>query len=268
MLRLILALLLLAVVKVACASSTLTIDGKAIEYEVKGDGPIPVLFDAGALMGMAGWDSVWEQLPSNITAIRFSRLGEGESDACTGKRSRQDYVAEVDKVLTALDIERPFVYVGHSFGGITARQFSAAHRGEVSAMLLLDPYNPHDVDILKQLDPVDGPRQIQAVKQADYEAGAGKWCFLDIIWDKTESLGYEAIGDLPVTLIAAAKVPAEPRNLFESAEGRKLWGQYQSDWVQAFPRGRAVLAEQSSHYVQDDVPELVVEELKRLLQRL
>ena len=61
------------------AESFIDINGSKLEYEIKGKGKgkLWVLFDAGALTGMAGWDAVWKGLPNDITAIRFSRLGEG-----------------------------------------------------------------------------------------------------------------------------------------------------------------------------------------------
>lgn len=63
----------------AGASSMIEVDGGRIEYEIKAGGDTVVLFDAGALSGMEGWDSIWSDLPEEITAVRFSRLGEGNS---------------------------------------------------------------------------------------------------------------------------------------------------------------------------------------------
>lgn len=76
----------------AGASSMVELDGGFIEYEIKEGGDTIVLFDAGALSGMSGWDPIWNDLPTDITAIRFSRLGEGNSGLCTGQRSNADYV--------------------------------------------------------------------------------------------------------------------------------------------------------------------------------
>ncbi|MDV6315733.1 alpha/beta hydrolase [Idiomarina sp. HP20-50] len=250
------------------AGSMLEVDGNSIEYEVKKGGDVVVLFDAGALSGMAGWNSIWDDLPAEITAIRFSRLGEGNSDACSGQRSTSDYVNEVDQLLSELNIERPIVYVSHSLGGITARNFAAQHKGDVSALLMIDPANPRDVDIVTQLDPSGGQAEIEAMKKNDYAMGDGKWCFLDVIWDKSQSAGFSDIGDIPVTLIAGVKVPEQPSSVFESEQGRLLWGQYQSEWVNQFPKGKAVLTNNSGHFVQDEEPELVLDELVKLLNRL
>lgn len=250
------------------AGTMLEIDGGHIEYEVKKGGDLIVLFDAGAVSGMAGWNSIWEDLPAEITAIRFSRLGEGNSTSCTGQRTSSDYVKEVNQVLSALNVERPIVYVSHSLGGITARNFASQYSDDVAAMLMIDPANPRDVDIVTQLNPSNGQEEIEAIKKNDYEMGDGKWCFLDVIWDKSQAAGFPDIGDIPVILIAGVKVPEQPSNSFETEQGRRLWGQYQSEWVNQFPQGKAVLARNSGHFVQDDEPDLVLKELKELLNRL
>jgi pimeloyl-ACP methyl ester carboxylesterase len=249
------------------AASMIDVRGGRIEYEVKQGGDIVVLFDAGALSGMAGWDAIWADLPLEITAIRFSRLGEGNSDPCTRQRTATDNVKEVEQLLAALKIDTSIIYVSHSLGAVTARHFAAQHQGKVAAMLMVDPENPRDVDIVKQLNTSGGKAEIEAIKKNDYVMGKGKWCFLDLIWDKTPALGFSEIGDIPVTLIAGVKVPEKPSSIFESAEGRKLWGQYQSEWVQRFPQGKAVLTTNSGHFIQDDEPELVLKELKSLLNK-
>lgn len=249
------------------AVSMVNIGGGRVEYEVKEGGDVVVLFDAGALSGMAGWDAIWANLPLSITAIRFSRLGEGNSDPCTGQRTAADNVKEVEQLLAALRIEKPIIYVSHSLGALTARHYAAKHRGNVKAMLLVDPENPRDVDIIKQLNPAGGKVEIEAIKKNDYAMGKGKWCFLDLIWDKTPALGFSEIGDIPVTLIAGVKVPEKPASVFDTVEGRKLWADFQREWVEHFPQGKAVMTIHSGHFVQDDEPELVLRELVNLLNK-
>lgn len=55
---------------------------------------------------------------------------------------------------------------------------------------MLDPANPHDVDIVSELNPSGGHQEIEAIKKNDYAMGADKWCFLDVIWDKSLIPGF------------------------------------------------------------------------------
>jgi len=86
-------------------------------------------------------------------------------------------------------------------------------------------------------------------------------------WDKSTAPGFAEFGDIPVTLIAGVKRVENPHRIFDVDEARHLWGLFQSEWVNEFPRGRAIVTEKSGHFVQDDEPELVISELQRLIDR-
>lgn len=250
------------------ANQFVEINGNKLEYEIAGEGPLHVLFDAGALTGMAGWDAIWNDLPNNITAVRFSRLGEGRSEPCQGQRTDSQHVNEVDAIVSKLGIKQPFLYVGHSLGGATARNYASAHRGNLSGMLLVDPENPKDVDIIKEIDPVNGPKEIEKIRLNDYEMGKGEWCFLDAIWKKEKAKDFDDIGDIPVTLIATVMKQEASELIFFSDLGRKRWGEIQRDWVKTFPRGKFVATNNSGHYIQQDEPELVLSELSQLIYQI
>lgn len=47
-----------------------------------------------------------------------------------------------------------------------------------------------------------------------------------------------------------------------------MWGELWQGWAGAFPQGKSVLTEGSGHFVQFDEPELVLNELLVLMQKL
>ena len=250
-------------------AETIHINDAELEYEIKGNGDTTVLFEAGAISGMSGWDSIWSLLPQHITAIKYSRRGEGGSSNCKGDLSAQDYVQDVNVLVDKLNIDTPFVYVSHSYGGKIVRQFVKDNPAKVSGMLFIDPINPRDVEIIEQLDPENGQKANQDMKASDIAMGIkNNWCLIKDIWDKKPSLGYQEMGDYPMTLIAGVKKFKNPKRLFDRDKARELWGKVQAEWVEQFPRGKAVMATQSGHFVQDDQPELVIDELIKLLNRV
>jgi len=251
------------------SAKSLSVNLAELEYEIKGDGKNIVLFEAGAISGMSGWDAIWEDLPKNTTAIRYSRRGEGKSSSCVGDLTSSDYVKDAEKLLLQLKINKPIIYVSHSYGGKIAREFSARNPNKVSAMLFVDPINPRDIEIIEQLDPIGGKDSNEKLKQTDIKMGKeNSWCLINDIWDKQPSLGYGDIRNIPITLIAGVKKFKTPKRLFDTDEARDLWGKYQAEWVHQFPKGKAVMATKSGHFVQDDEPELVISELKKLLLRV
>ena len=155
--------------------------------------------------------------------------------------------------------------MGHSLGGATARNYSAAYSDNIFGILLVDPENPRDVEIIKEIDPIKGPAEIAAIKTNDYNVSAGRWCFLDAVWSKTEANDFNDIGDIPVTLIATTMRHEDPETIFNSDIGRKRWGEIQQEWVRTFPQGKFISTDKSGHFIQDSEPDLVLRELLLLI---
>lgn len=168
--------------------------------------------------------------------------------------------------VSEFDLEYEIAGQGHHVVLLEARDFAAAYPEQIQALLMLDPSSEHDVDILRALDLEQGNRQIEEIKLSDMENGMSNQ-YLDF-WSKRPLPDYPQIKDMPVTVIASVKQVEEPANLFFTDEGRVMWGDLWQSWAHAFPQGKAVLTEQSGHFVQFDEPELVLSELLLLLAQL
>ncbi|MEM8933791.1 MAG: alpha/beta fold hydrolase [Acidobacteriota bacterium] len=261
--------MMLGIVALATRAERIDIGAATLDVDRRGRGAPIVFFDAGALSGLAGWDAIWDRLPDTVTAIRYSRRGEGDSTACSGQLTATDYAQDAERLLGRLGITEPIVYVSHSYGSAVARAFAARHPDRIAAMLFVDPINPRDVEILTEVDPENGPAEIASIRQNDLTMATEQgWCFIDDVWAKEPSPGFDAIGDIPITVIAGVRRVEEPETLFHTDHARRRWGEIQAEWVEPFPRGKAVLTEDSGHFVQDDEPDLVVRELASLLDRM
>ena len=268
MLKKIIATAIFSIASPLLHAQIMQINDTTLDVEIKGNGKHVVLFEAGAISGIAGWDSIWNKLPHNITAIRYSRRGEGKSADCVGDLTSLDYVKDTEQLVKKLDLTRPFTLVSHSYGAKVARLYSSRNKDMVSAMLFVDPINPRDIEIIEIVDPKDGVAANNKMQQDDIKQGVKfGWCLIKDIWDKSPALGIKEIGDIPMTLIAGVKRFKEPKRLFDTDKARQLWGEYQAQWANQFPRSKVVMANKSGHFVQDDEPDLVVSELISLLKR-
>ena len=135
-------------------------------------------------------------------------------------------------------------------------------------MLFVDPINPRDVEIIETIDPINGAKDNEKLKQTDIKMGQdNNWCLIKDIWDKSTPLGFKEMGHIPMTLIAGVKKFKKPKRLFDTDKARELWGKYQTEWILQFPRGKIIMANSSGHFVQNDDPNLVITELNKLLLR-
>nr|WP_051002083.1 alpha/beta hydrolase [Idiomarina xiamenensis] len=247
-------------------AATLKVGDIELEYELAGNGKHIVLLEAGGSAGMSDWDPVFEQVAEHATVIRYSRVGNGNSTAIQRHFTSRDYADYASQLLTQLAIEQPVIFVAHSYGGNIARDFAVAHPSQIKALLLLDPSSEHDVDILRAIDLEQGNREIAQIKLDDMANGMSNQ-YLDF-WSKRPLPDYPQIHDIPVTVIASVKKHDNPANLFFTDQGRRLWGELWQQWANDFPQGKSVLTENSGHFVQFDEPELVIDELLVLIEKL
>lgn len=261
-------LLMLSLLAMAAqgAPALVKVDGFDIEYEAAGNGPHTVLLEAGGSAGLKDWDPVFTQIAKQAKVIRYSRVGNGNSTPIKRHFSSLDYAAYTHDLLAALKVREPVILVAHSYGGSVARDFAAAYPGQLKALLLLDPSSEHDVDIMRAIDLDQANREIAQIKLDDMANGMSNQ-YLDF-WSKRPLPGYPQIQDMPVTVIASVRVPAQPANLFFTTKARQMWGENWQHWAQTFPQGKAVLTQKSGHFIQSDQPQLVLAELNALIQKL
>lgn len=237
-----------------------------LEYEIAGNGKHTILLEAGGSSAMTDWDPVFSQIKDQAIVIRYSRVGNGNSTQIKRHFTSRDYADYASELLEKLNISEPVILVAHSYGGSVARDFAAAYPDKVKALLLLDPSSEHDVDILRAIDLDRGNREIAQIKMDDMKDGMSNQ-YLDF-WSKRPLPDYPQIKAMPVTVIASVKTMENPPNLFFTDKGRELWGEHWQSWAAAFPQGRAVLTAKSGHFIQFDEPQLVVQELTRLIEQL
>ncbi len=104
-----------------------------------GTGSPAVVFESGGGGGSAVQDLVVQRLVALFArAILYDRAGLGWSDPAPPGRSFQERAGGLHALLRAVGESPPYVLVGASFGGLTARAFSRRYPDEVVGMVLVD----------------------------------------------------------------------------------------------------------------------------------
>jgi pimeloyl-ACP methyl ester carboxylesterase len=115
-----------------------------LHLHCQGAGVPAVVFDAALGASSLSWTYVLPEVASFARACAVDRAGFAWSDAGPLPRTTPRIVEELRKVLTSARIPPPYVLVGHSFGGLTARLFLHRHPEDVAGLVLLDPAYPED----------------------------------------------------------------------------------------------------------------------------
>jgi pimeloyl-ACP methyl ester carboxylesterase len=119
------------------------VDGRRFHVREEGTGQTVVL-EAGIASTSLGWVNIQKALREEARVITYDRAGLGWSDRASGPRTLQNAVAELRAVLEANNTPKPYLLVGHSYGGLIVRQFAACYPDEVAGLVLVDPVNTRD----------------------------------------------------------------------------------------------------------------------------
>lgn len=260
-----------------------------------------VLLEPGLGAGAASWGAVLDGLAAAggvgpLQVLAHDRAGYGASDPAGGPRDLGALVAELGAVVEAVP-HRRLVLVGHSWGGPVVRTLAAAlvaQGREVAGVVLVDPadeladlYFTPTVEVMNRvqghamvlLDRVHLLHRLQrsatrGLPEAHREQAAASVATAAAARTVREEARHITRGlrhlrldppeldGVPLTVISGRR----PEGL-----GRRLRDELTAAHRErAAPRpgagaGRFVAAERSGHLVPVDQPELVVEEILRLL---
>jgi pimeloyl-ACP methyl ester carboxylesterase len=101
-------------------------------------GPAVVVLPGAGLTGL-GYLNLHEQVSGFATSVLYDRAGTGWSDHVPLPRSATEVTDELRLLLRLASVPAPYVFVGHSLGGIYARRFAQRFPAEVAGLLFMDP---------------------------------------------------------------------------------------------------------------------------------
>jgi pimeloyl-ACP methyl ester carboxylesterase len=115
-----------------------------LHIHCEGDGSPSVVFDAALGGSSLSWSLVLPSVARVTRACAYDRAGFGWSEAGPLPRTAGRIADELHTLLRAAGVAPPYIFVGHSFGGLVARIFAARHRELVDGLVLIEPAYPAD----------------------------------------------------------------------------------------------------------------------------
>ena len=147
-----------------------------------GENKPTIIVDVGIAASSASWYKIAKELSKNTRICLYDRAGYGWSDSGRGERTTATIVHELKLLVKRAEIPGPYIIVGHSFGGFTARYFAARFPENVAGLVLVDSSHPEQIYRLSALDnqgkkPLITGRDANA--PADFSEFERKWYFLN-----------------------------------------------------------------------------------------
>src|SRR5688572_5684251 len=211
--------------------------GYSLQAEQQGQGPITVVFESGFGQGTGVWKDTIANLGAECTCIAYARAGLGKSGTDGAPKTIEQHLQDLGAVMDTLAPDRKVVLVGHSYGGLLVTEFARQHPQRLLGLVLVDPATMgqrhdflradrervlvDDKSLLSMLPPTMAEDYKLLIAQLDNAAAATP----------------RSLPDLPVALLTATQVAAEPFVFEETAQGKALWKRQHAELFAGVSRG-------------------------------
>src|SRR5260370_22353441 len=125
-----------------------TTEGLPMHIDCRGTGSPAIVLEAAASAPWSEWRLVQPELSQITRVCSYDRAGHGWSPPRTGLRDAGRIVRELRSLLDQAGINRPFVLAGHSAGGLYVREYAREFPTEIGGVALIESSSPHQIDEL------------------------------------------------------------------------------------------------------------------------
>jgi hypothetical protein len=226
------------------------IGGYSLAYQCEGAGSPTVILEAGYTA--SGIDTFGEviqpELAKTTRVCTYDRAGDGTSDARPASvtpLTTATQATELHALLSSIGETDPYVYVGHSYGGMVARAFAATYPDEVVGMVLLDASSEPEIPVYDRLHAgawIDGSVQPAPNQRIDIHASV------------EELRRAPSLGAMPLVVVTAGLLEdrwlATVPHLEAAAQARLA--SLSRDSIHVLDRGKG-------HFLPDNDPTLVID---------
>lgn len=231
-----------------------------------------VILEAGAGEGLDNWKPVFAQIAAVAPVVAYDRRGIGQSVPDSEKQTLRRGAQSLHALLQKIDVEPPYILVGHSWGGLLTRAYIDQYAREVTGLLLLEAVNPglRREDQAKLVPPEERAAVLAPPTMPPIPPNAPPGMRAEM-----ELISSEMVNDYPEarslsepTGIPIVVVSAMPPNRLKS-RGNRGFGI--EPWEQAglalmSPKGMFIVASHVGHMVHRDDPALVVQLIRHLIE--
>jgi pimeloyl-ACP methyl ester carboxylesterase len=280
------------------------VGGYRLHLHCLGHGQPTVLLEAGLNEFSVQWTRVQDAAAGFTRTCAYDRAGLGWSEAAPRPRTAAVMVEELHTLLERAGVAGPLVLVGHSFGGLLAREYTRAHPRVVAGVVLVDAAHEAQMEripFMRQaagdgvgqfrtlawvsrvgllaLSPEKIPaRGLEGEALARYRALLATTAYFEAAGAETAAFEQNlaaarnrapgTLGTRPLVVLSRGR--PDPLPGLDAAGNRhyeEQWRTLQSALVGLSTRARQVTARDSGHYIHLSEPQLVVAAIREVVQQ-
>jgi len=253
----------------------------SLHIRCMGQGGPTVVIDTGVGDTLEGWSAIQSQIAEFTHVCIYDRAGYESSEPGPLPRHSQRLADELQQLLKNAGVRGPYVLVGHSLGGLTMQVFADQYPDLVAGLILLDPtpipfitgqafpelYQMLEGQAAEFQNMAEAARQStdpEAQASANYLGAIASEHAALIAESASQVAAIESFGEFPLVVIGSG-IPNQgfgpDANAFQ-----QFWIEQNQALAGKSENGRFVLAQDSSHYIHEDAPEVVLDAIRELVE--
>ena len=273
MTRTLIVLLLLAPAPaVAQARELVDVGGYRLSVLRQGTGNPVVVFEAGLGDSLDTWSPVLPAIAERTGVLAYSRAGLGRSDAGPADRSADQEVTELHELLTRLGVRTPIVLVCRSYGSILSRLYVSRYPSAVAGLVIVEGTHEQQV---KRWGTIDStyPAAFRVffdsvLRTMPPGAAAGETRETMRIQAVGGVAGMKPLPDIPIAVLTSMKSDPAAPYINGTPAGHEVWRELHDEWFRRSRNGIHVETTKSGHDMQHDEPQLVIDAIRFVLDRV
>ncbi len=220
----------------------------------KGNGPSVVLIN-GMGRDQSYWSSIIPGISSFTTVFSYDPINMGKSDKGPYPQPGDKAVKDLKILLEKRNIPKPYILVGHSFGGLYARLFAGSHPTDVAGLILIDS------------TPIGLEEAINDILEGKEKEEFSKFITMapPAMKITKELVKKTTLPQIPLIVLNAGEY-GSLRNF--SPETRKKTGtitqKLASEMAQLIPGGKEIVVKGAGHIIHVEKPQIVIDAVKEI----
>lgn len=239
--------------------------GQTIEYSIAGTGKPTIILLNGAGTPIESWYKLYPDIQKFGTVLAYNRLGTGRSSRPLEPQTAHTTIQMLRQLLDELQLEKPYVFVAHSFGGVYANLYARLFPDDVGGVVFVDATAPEDIGLLK--------KHLTLIQKIIFKAlfYFSKADPNNEISEQVEMITVDQIEkapsfpNIPIIVITGVKSPSKWLISQTALDLRSL---NQQKLAALSKHSNHVMAKNSGHFPQISEPKLVLEALTELIDSL
>lgn len=235
-----------------------------------GTGSPVVIFITGAGADLKNFELVQSKIATLTRTLSYDRAGIGLSEEINTDRSVDHFADELNEILEKEKIEPPYLIVSHSLGGFIARWYVHTYPDKVAGMVLIDPAYEGFMDTIRNTRSADQRRRMKdMVDLGIVNKPKSSRKELEMLQKDEELMRSTRLPvQIPITMLTSGRFSEEEQNAGATAEDIEKWVRFHERLKLQAPQLKHIVTEKSGTFIHQEEPELVIAEIKFMLEAL